>query len=1115
MNEVAERPHIPRGAIGSLITFALLSASSIAIGEHNFPSLHNILDASMCLLSGVLALLLWDMGVRLDRPFKKWLAIAFAATCALEFIHVVVTIEWTGPLAPIADIDLRPLTWPPASLILPLGIGAALWRLSRRAHDVTWFAIGTAAAAAIIFLIYQQARPYAQPGLLGVTRPTLLPVPLLWAASTWACWKFRERDRALPTLALLSATLTAASLAMLYSRAPHDTFAMVAHLGKVAGYLALLLALMHMASLDMVERLRAEAKLTRLNEQLDARVRDQTALLQATNDQLVVEMAERRKSHELLKAVTENTPAVIYVKDLEGRYLMINPRFAEIFRIDRDATIGKTDYDIFSNEVADAFRAMDERVALSASALTEEESAPHHDGVHTYISVKAPLRDDSGRPYAVFGISTDITDVKRTEQALAESEERARHIVEAALDAVIGMDDAGIVVDWNAQAATTFGWTRDEAVGRPLADLIIPERHRASHKNGLARYLATSQARVLNQRIEIAGLHRDGREFPVELSITAIRSGEAVTFSGFARDITERKDAEAKIQAQLERMGLLDQITRAIGERQDLNSIFQVAVRSVEDQLPADFVCICLYDSADNVLVVGRVGAKSASLATSLAMTERGRIEIDQNGLSRCVSGQLVYEPDIASSRFPFPQRLARGGLRSFVAAPLQLESQVFGALIVARTTSDGFVSGECEFLRQLSEHVALASNQAQLTTALQNAYDDLRRTQDAVLQQERLRALGQMASGIAHDINNALSPIALYTESILETDASLAPPSRAKLEIVQRAVDDAAHTVSRMKDFYRQRDAQLVLAPVRADTLAQQVLELTKSRWKDTPQQRGVEIEVRTEMADDLPSILGVESELREALVNLVFNAVDALPDGGLITLRGQSADGGRHVRIEVSDNGAGMDEATRQRCLEPFFTTKGEAGSGLGLAMVYGAAQRHGADLEINSTPGKGTTICLTFAAGEATTASAKKLDAAIGPIARLRLLLIDDDPILLRSLRDILSNDGHAVSVAGDGAAGLVEYQQSTRDGKPFDVVITDLGMPKMDGRRVAASIKELSPETPVILLTGWGERLMAEEDKPDHVDCVLSKPPKLRELRAALAEVSSAVRPAKRA
>jgi CheY-like chemotaxis protein len=205
--------------------------------------------------------------------------------------------------------------------------------------------------------------------------------------------------------------------------------------------------------------------------------------------------------------------------------------------------------------------------------------------------------------------------------------------------------------------------------------------------------------------------------------------------------------------------------------------------------------------------------------------------------------------------------------------------------------------------------------------------------------------------------------------------------------------------------------------------------------------------------------------------------------------------------VHVEIADTGVGMDEATLQRCLEPFFTTKGERGTGLGLAMVYGTVQRHGAGIDIKSELGRGTTVRLSFTAAPAATGQGGSQAAASLP--RLRLLIVDDDPILLRSLREVLEIDGHIVTSASGGADGIAAFAEARADGKPFDAVITDLGMPAVDGRRVAASIKGQSPATPVILLTGWGERLRAEEEPTPHVDRVLSKPPKMRDVREALA------------
>ena len=396
----------------------------------------------------------------------------------------------------------------------------------------------------------------------------------------------------------------------------------------------------------------------------------------------------------------------------------------------------------------------------------------------------------------------------------------------------------------------------------------------------------------------------------------------------------------------------------------------------------------------------------------------------------------------------------------------------------------------------------------------LQRAYDDLRQTQQTILQQERLRALGQMASGIAHDINNAISPASIYVETLLEKEPNLSKRARDYLTTTQRAIDDVAQTVSRLREFSRQREPQLILAPVNLNELVGQVVDLTRARWSDMQQQRGGSIEVKTELAEPLPLILGVESEIREAMINLIFNAVDAVADGGRISIRTRlfspvllSGTPGAVARVgvEVADSGIGMDDETRRRCLEPFFSTKGERGTGLGLAMVYGTMQRHNGDIEIDSTPGQGTTVRLLFPRPTVASELPFPLDTPPFVPRPLRLLLVDDDVVLLKSLADSLRSDGHEVVVAGGGREGIDAFLAGLAAGQPFAAVITDLGMPEVDGRKVAAAVKSAAPGTPVFVLTGWGRQLGAEVSMPSQVDRVLGKPPKLRELREALSSV----------
>jgi signal transduction histidine kinase/ActR/RegA family two-component response regulator len=428
--------------------------------------------------------------------------------------------------------------------------------------------------------------------------------------------------------------------------------------------------------------------------------------------------------------------------------------------------------------------------------------------------------------------------------------------------------------------------------------------------------------------------------------------------------------------------------------------------------------------------------------------------------------------------------------------------------------------------VRRMNEDLEqrVAERTRELETAnqkLQRAYEDLRHTQLAVLQQERLRALGQMASGVAHDINNALSPAALYLQSLLERESGLTVEGREQLEIIQRGVEDVSHTVGRMREFSRSRDSQFVPALLQLGRLIAQVVILTRARWHNMAQESGAVIAVETSVPADLPPVLGSDSEVRDALTNLILNAADAMPAGGTLTLRaypvfdGSGSATGQgspelptHVRVDVCDTGVGMDEETRRNCLEPFFTTKGERGTGLGLAMVYGTIQRHSGEIEVVSEPQKGTTVGLIFPAARAAEGTADKPTPPHKPPRRLRILVVDDDLLLLNSLRYTLEAEGHQVVVADGGQAGIDAFIAAQQRGEPFTVVLSDLGMPHVDGRKVARMVKSASPDTPVVLVTGWGQQIQAENDVPSYVDRVLSKPPRLSELREALASLTAA-------
>ena len=597
------------------------------------------------------------------------------------------------------------------------------------------------------------------------------------------------------------------------------------------------------------------------------------------------------------------------------------------------------------------------------------------------------------------------------------------------------------------------------------------------------------------------------RDYSLRAERAGIQELDVLT-DAFNQMLAQTGQYEGRLNAQVQRLALLQEITHGIGSRHDLRSMFQIVLGTLEENLAIDFCCVCLHETSSASIVINTVGPASLPHSESLGLREQDVAAVDGE-LARCMRGALVYEPDVRQIALPFPQRFSANGFHSLVISPLMVESHVFGALVTARRQEHGFSSTDCEFLKQLSEHVALATHQAQLYVALQQAYDDLRQSQQTVMQQERLRALGEMASGIAHDINNAISPVSLYTELLLEKEPNLSAEARGRLQTIQRAVEDVAGTIGRMREFYRPREAAANFSKVDVNRAINQVVELTEPRWRALPEERGIVIELRRDLTDPVPPIDGDEVEVRDALTNLVFNAVDAMPEGGTLILRTHGVtrgDGRQEVHVEVCDTGVGMNDEARRRCLEPFFTTKGERGTGLGLASVYGMIQRHNGELEIDSAVGKGTTMRMIFPAQTANLAATTGTYIPSQLVTRrLRILLIDDDPVLIRSLQDALESDGHQVKSTSGGQAGIDAFTAAHGTANAFTVVITDLGMPRIDGRRVASAIKTLSPATPVIMLTGWGQRLLAENDIPADVNRVLSKPPRLPQLRAAFAEL----------
>ena len=382
--------------------------------------------------------------------------------------------------------------------------------------------------------------------------------------------------------------------------------------------------------------------------------------------------------------------------------------------------------------------------------------------------------------------------------------------------------------------------------------------------------------------------------------------------------------------------------------------------------------------------------------------------------------------------------------------------------------------------------------------TDRRKAERELEKIQKQVIQQERLKAIGQMASGIVHDINNALVPILGFSEILIINPAYLSDKEKVLgfLKEINKSAKHAASILSRLKEFCRPMPQKIILNPVDLNRLIKDTIGLTRPKWKDEMEAKGVVIKVETGLKDP-PRAAAEESELRELIVNLLFNSIDAMPQGGTITLSTRRLDD--TSVFEISDTGIGMPEQVRLRCFEPFFSTKGENGTGLGLAMVYGIVKRYKGSIEVESEEGKGTKFIVTLPAWkEQGTVNPEVKENAPG--RSMRILVVDDNPLVGEVLKEYLSCDKHQVEMAGSGLEALDLLEKYV-----FDVVITDRAMPRLSGTDLAALIKQKQKGVPVILLTGFGDFMVSNGEKPEGVDLILGKPVSSDKLRAAINEV----------
>ena len=866
-----------------------------------------------------------------------------------------------------------------------------------------------------------------------------------------------------------------------------------------------------------------------------------------------------RTSRALLQAVVEGTPDTVFVKDLQGRFLLFNPA-AEQFTGKRAAeTLGHDAHFLFPPAEAAAVMVRDRAVLEGGKTITIEDVVTDAAGArHTFLSTRGPLVDAAGLPIGLFGIDRDITARKqaeatllsRTRQLEAVREVSAEITRELDLDRLLALITKWVTALLGVPTSTVRlweeatgllrlrSWTGEAGTGPVAIPLRVGEGvagAAAQRRTGLLVNDFRTSPYATPALLE--GPHTAVLAEPLllchdrlvgVLSVNNGTTGRLFTvddqallrlFADQAAIAIENARLHTAAVHKGEELGALLRATHAVMTGLNLQQTLEAIASEAARIARCDHVKLLLVDRDAQVLRIGVLRGLTAPEGFPLPIG---------TGLSGTVAqtGHLLYIADTQNDPRSVLAAFDRSvGLRTYLGLPITIRDEVVGVLTFNTREPRQYTSEELAYFTAFADHAALAIENARLYTEATQSLQALHQAQETLVQTEKRRALGQLAGGIAHDLNNKLMVILGQAELLRRTVPH--PGLVQELAPIEEAATASAAVVRQLLDFGRQH-ASVPHTSIALASVVQGALALTQGQWKDAAERQGASLTIHTALAD-LPPVLGQAAELREALVQMIGNAVEAMPTGGTLTIAGRvvergtggttaeqwtgnlvesspprhqsaappvHADGG-FVELTVTDTGVGIPAEIQPRIFDPFFTTKGVQRTGLGLAVVYGTVQRHGGAITVASTPGQGTTVTLRLPVAPA---------AAPGPAATrpggtpCRLLVIDDEPQVRETLASLLRVAGHTVTEAASGPAGL-----ALLDTLPVDCVLTDLGMPEMTGWEVAKAVNASWPTLPVLLLTGWGDQ--AADVPPGHrVARVLSKPIHLEQLLAVIAEVT---------
>ncbi len=784
-----------------------------------------------------------------------------------------------------------------------------------------------------------------------------------------------------------------------------------------------------------------------------------------------LEESERR-----YRSIFENAVEGIFQATPDGRFTMANLAHARLLGYDSPQELLASIADIQRQVCADPERGTEFRRRLTEEGEVQgfEIPACRKDGRRIWVSLNARRVDGTDGAAEYFeGTAEDITQRREAEEALQAAQAYTQNIIDSSLDMIIAVDQERRIIEFNKAAQVTFGYRREEVLGKHV-DLLyaLPEESAQIHQTLLL------QGRCVQ---EITNRRKDGRVFPALLSGSALRNvgGERVGFMGISRDITP-----AKRQEQQKRV--LQQVREEVwkmGKEEDIENVL-VAVREGLGRLEVPFggCAINVVEVAAGVPVVRRHELSRQGEWRTIADDPAGTEKVARFWRE----GQTVYRPNLDQAD-PYQERqfLAWGFgsvRRSVVDVPFS-----HGTLAVNSEQPNAFSDENIGFLENLAGVLAEGFRRLDDLKALSASEQQFRQAQ-------KLEALGRLAGGVAHDFNNLLTVVNGYSQLLL-AGMDEQDERRENVEEIRSAGLRAESLVRQLLIFSRKQTAALEVLDLD---------EVVRGVEKMLRRVIGEDIELLVEPASGMERVKGDRGQMEQVLMNLAVNARDAMPQGGRLAIEtavvsvGTDAQGksevplGRFVRLRVSDTGAGMDAAVREHIFEPFFTTKEpDKGTGLGLATVYEIVRQSGGHIQVASEPGEGTTFAVHFPCldGEPSPSAGS---AGIGEVpagGTETVLVVEDHETVLGLAGRVLRGFGYAVLEARGGQEALRLGQEHPG---PIHLLITDVIMPQMDGAELAKRLRAMRPEAQVLYMSGYTPQMMDDRNLRIAETEVLHKP-----------------------